>query len=183
MSTLYRLGDEEVILITGAPDVLFPPVQFQQTNTGVAAFDQSYWKGRLKSMPVRGCAWWRAAWKPAREGTARAGSSDLKDGVILLGIAGMMDPPRPEAITAIADCLQADPRKNDHRDHPQTAMSIGQMLGIGNAASAITGRELEAMDDRQLSEAAQQYDIFARTSPEDKFRLVQACRASRKWWE
>jgi magnesium-transporting ATPase (P-type) len=39
-------------------------------------------------------------------------------------------------------------------DHPQTAMSIGQMLGIGNAASAITGRELEAMDDRQLSDAA-----------------------------
>ncbi len=50
-------------------------------------------------------------------------------------------------------------------DHPQTAMSIGQMLGIGNAASAITGRELEAMGDRQLSEAAQQYDIFRANQP------------------
>ncbi|MBF4213029.1 hypothetical protein EI533_35840, partial [Pseudomonas donghuensis] len=82
-------------------------------------------------------------------------------------IAGMMDPPRPEAISAIADCLQAGIRvKMITGDHPQTAMSIGQMLGIGNAASAITGRELEAMDDHQLSEAAQKYDIFARTSPE-----------------
>ncbi len=65
-------------------------------------------------------------------------------------------------------------------DHPQTAMSIGQMLGIGNAASAITGRELEAMDDHQLSEAAQKYDIFARTSPEDKFRLVQALQSKQE---
>ena len=64
--------------------------------------------------------------------------------------------PRPEAISAIADCLQAGIRvKMITGDHPQTAMSIGQMLGIGNAASAITGRELEAMDDHQLSEAAQ----------------------------
>lgn len=65
-------------------------------------------------------------------------------------------------------------------DHPQTAMSIGQMLGIGNAASAITGRELEAMDDHQLSEAAQKYDIFARTSPEDKFRTVQALQSKQE---
>ena len=101
----------------------------------------------------------------------------------------MMDPPRPEAITAIADCLQAGIRvKMITGDHPQTAMSIGKMLGIGNAGNAITGRELEVMDDAQLSVAAQQFDIFARTSPEDKFRTVQAlqvrnCRNDRRWGE
>ncbi len=63
------------------------------------------------------------------------------------------------------------------------------MLGIGNAGNAITGRELEVMDHAQLSVAAQQFDIFARTSPEDKFRLVQAlqskrnCRNDRRWGE
>ena len=54
------------------------------------------------------------------------------------------------------------------------------MLGIGNAGNAITGRELEVMDDIQLSEAAQKFDIFARTSPEDKFRLVQALQSKKE---
>ena len=181
MSTLYRLGDEEVILITGAPDVLFRLCQYQQTNDGLQPFDQPYWEGKIEEYAREGLRMVAAAWKPAREGQRELDHPDLHDGVILLGIAGMMDPPRPEAITAIADCLQAGIRvKMITGDHPQTAMSIGQMLGIGNAASAVTGRELEAMDDRQLSDAAQQYDIFARTSPEDKFRLVQALQSKQE---
>lgn len=181
MSTLYRLGEEEAILITGAPDVLFRLCQYQQTNDGLQPFDQPYWEGKIEEYAREGLRMVAAAWKPAREGQRDLDHPDLHDGVILLGIAGMMDPPRPEAITAIADCLQAGIRvKMITGDHPQTAMSIGQMLGIGNAASAITGRELEAMDDRQLSDAAQQYDIFARTSPEDKFRLVQAMQSKQE---
>ena len=73
-----------------------------------------------------------------------------------------------------------DPREDDHRRPPATAMSIGKMLGIGNAENAITGRELEVMDDAQLSVAAQRFDIFARTSPEDKFRLVQALQGKKE---
>ncbi|AYL06976.1 TPA: cation-transporting P-type ATPase [Enterobacter kobei] len=181
MSTLYRLGEEEVILLTGAPDVLFRLCQYQQTNDGLQPFDQPYWEGKIEEYAREGLRMVAAAWKPAREGQRELDHPDLQDGIILLGIAGMMDPPRPEAITAIADCLQAGIRvKMITGDHPQTAMSIGQMLGIGNAASAITGRELEAMDDRQLSDAAQQYDIFARTSPEDKFRLVQALQSKQE---
>jgi len=116
-----------------------------------------------------------AAWKPAAEGQTTLTHPDLQQGLTLLGIAGMMDPPRPEAIAAIGDCLQAGIGvKMITGDHPQTAMNTGKMLGIRQSDKAIAGRELEAMDDAQLSEAAQAYDIFARTSPEDKFRLVQA---------
>lgn len=59
-------------------------------------------------------------------------------------------------------------------DHPQTAMSIGQMLGITNSSQAMTGYQLEHMDDAALAKAAVEYDIFARTSPEHKLRLVKA---------
>lgn len=178
MSTHYRIGDEEMILITGAPDVLFRLCQHQQTESGLQPLDQPYWEGKIEEYAREGLRMVAAAWKPAAEGQTTLTHDDLQQGLILLGIAGMMDPPRPEAITAIGDCLQAGISvKMITGDHPQTAMSIGKMLGIGKSGKAITGRELEVMDDAQLSEAAQAYDIFARTSPEDKFRLVQALQS------
>ncbi len=63
-------------------------------------------------------------------------------------------------------------------DHPQTAMSIGQMLGIANSRQAMTGYQLEHMDDAELAKAAVEFDIFARTSPEHKLRLVKALQDS-----
>lgn len=181
MSTLYRIGDEERILITGAPDVLFRLCQLQQTERGLQPLDLAWWEARIEEYAREGLRMVAAAWKPAAPGQTELSHQDLQQGVILSGIAGMMDPPRPEAISAISDCLQAGIRvKMITGDHPQTAMSIGQMLGINNASTAITGRELEIMDDLQLSEAAQSYDIFARTSPEDKFRLVQALQRNKE---
>ncbi|HHT3340169.1 TPA: cation-transporting P-type ATPase [Klebsiella michiganensis] len=181
MSTLYRIGDEEMILITGAPDVLFRLCQHQQIDHGLAPLDQPYWEAKIEEYAREGLRMVAAAWKPAADGQTELSHEDLQQGVILLGVAGMMDPPRPEAITAIGDCLQAGIRvKMITGDHPQTAMSIGKMLGIGNAENAITGRELEVMDDTQLSEAAQKFDIFARTSPEDKSRLVQALQSRKE---
>lgn len=181
MSTLYRVGDEERILITGAPDVLFRLCQLQQTESGLQPLDLAWWEARIEEYAGEGLRMVAAAWKPASSGQTDLSHQDLQQGVILSGIAGMMDPPRPEAISAIGDCLQAGIRvKMITGDHPQTAMSIGQMLGIGNASTAITGRELESMNEQQLSEAAQYYDIFARTSPEDKFRLVQALQRNRE---
>ena len=180
MSTHYQIGSEEQILITGAPDVIFALCAQQQTRNGAQTFDRAYWESEMERYARQGLRMVAAAFKPAN-GEQALTHDDLSHGLIFLGIAGMMDPPRPEAIDAINACQQAGIRvKMITGDHPQTAMSIGQMLGIGNAASAITGRELEAMDDRQLSEAAQQYDIFARTSPEDKFRLVQALQSKQE---
>jgi magnesium-transporting ATPase (P-type) len=116
-----------------------------------------------------------AAFKPAAADQQGLTHDDLSHGLIMLGIAGMMDPPRPEAIDAIHACQQAGIRvKMITGDHPQTAMSIGQMLGITNSTQAMTGYQLEHMDDAALATAAVQYDIFARTSPEHKLRLVKA---------
>ncbi|HEG2205969.1 TPA: cation-transporting P-type ATPase [Enterobacter cloacae] len=174
MSTYYQIGSEEQILITGAPDVIFALCAQQQTRNGAQAFDRAYWESEMERYARQGLRMVAAAFKPAN-GEQALTHDDLSHDLIFLGIAGMMDPPRPEAIDAINACQQAGIRvKMITGDHPQTAMSIGQMLGITNSEQAVTGYQLEKMDDTELADAAVKYDIFARTSPEHKLRLVKA---------
>ncbi|XQS19387.1 cation-transporting P-type ATPase [Citrobacter telavivensis] len=175
MATHYRIGNDERVLVTGAPDVLFKLCQLQQTANGTEAFTQPHWEAEIARYAKEGLRMVAAAWKPARADASTLTHDCLNEGLIFLGIAGMMDPPRPEAIAAIGACQQAGIRvKMITGDHPQTAMSIGGMLGIHNSCHAVTGYELEQMDDAELAEAAVTYDIFARTSPEHKLRLVKA---------
>ena len=175
MSTLHRIGETSQILVTGAPDVIFALCAEQQTRYGAEPFNRAYWEAEMERFARQGLRMVAAAFKPAAADSATLTHDDLGSGLIFLGIAGMMDPPRPEAIEAIRACQQAGIRvKMITGDHPQTAMSIGQMLGISNSTQAITGYQLELMDDAELASAAVEYDIFARTSPEHKLRLVKA---------
>ncbi|MBE0127863.1 cation-transporting P-type ATPase [Citrobacter amalonaticus] len=175
MATHYRIGNDERVLVTGAPDVLFKLCRLQQTANGTEAFTQPYWEAEIARYAKEGLRMVAAAWKPAHADANAITHDCLNEGLIFLGIAGMMDPPRPEAIAAIGACQQAGIRvKMITGDHPQTAMSIGGMLGIHNSTHAVTGYELEQMDEAELAEAAVTYDIFARTSPEHKLRLVKA---------
>ncbi|MEG3128646.1 cation-transporting P-type ATPase [Pantoea cypripedii] len=163
------------IMLTGAPDVLLSLCQQQQGDQGVAPLDRAYWEQAISTYASEGLRTVAAAWRWLPVAKQTLDHDDLRDGMVLLGLACMMDPPRPEAITAIRDCQQAGIRvKMITGDHQETAMAIGQMLGIGNSQSAVTGYQLEHMDDAELSVAAQKYDIFARTSPEHKLRLVKA---------
>lgn len=169
-----RNGQSQVML-TGAPDVLLKLCQFQQTPEGAQPLDRAYWESAITQYASEGLRMVAAAWKPVDQPVTALDHPELNQGMVLIGIAGMMDPPRPEAIVAIAECQQAGIRvKMITGDHQETAMAIGKMLGIGNSGNSITGYELEHMDDTQLRTAAVQFDIFARTSPEHKLRLVKA---------
>ncbi len=179
MATHQQIGDEERVLITGAPDVIFALCGQQMSKQGPRPFDRQYWEDEMARFARQGLRMVAAACKPATVGSATLTHDDLKEGLVFLGIAGMMDPPRPEAIDAIHACQTAGIRvKMITGDHPQTAMSIGQMLGIANSRQAMTGYQLEHMDDAELAKAAVEFDIFARTSPEHKLRLVKALQDS-----
>lgn len=175
MSTLHLVGNEKRVLVTGAPDVLLALCQHQLTSHGVVMLDHSYWKEMMTHYASQGLRIVAAAFKPVAPETMALDHDDLKNGLVLLGVAGMMDPPRPEAIDAIHSCQNAGIRvKMITGDHPQTAMSIGQMLGISNSAQVVTGHQLEHMSDEELEKAATEYDIFARTTPSHKLQLVKA---------
>ena len=175
MATHHQIDGEDWILVTGAPDVLSGMCQQQMSESGPVALVREYWDNQISRFAREGLRMVAAARMRVSADKPHLSHDDLSSGLIFMGIAGMMDPPRPEAVDAVRACKHAGIRvKMITGDHPQTAMSIGQMLGITNSDNAITGRDLEEMDDVQLADAAARYDIFARTSPAHKFRLVKA---------
>ena len=118
--------------------------------------------------------------------TQRITHEMLTHGLIFLGLQAMIDPPRPEAIDAVAACQRAGIRvKMITGDHALTAAAIAQQLGIGSSQehpastlpTVLTGKALAEKSDSELIEVAQGVDIFARVSPEQKLRLVEALQA------
>lgn len=179
MSTCNQIGDKTFIFLTGAPDVLFKLCDKQLTAQGIETFNQDYWDNEIAMYARRGLRMLGVAYKEQAEPVVKLEHSHVQEGMVFLGIAGIMDPPRSEAIEAIKQCQSAGIKvKMITGDHPETAMAIGSMLNIGNGKDVITGQELEQMDDQALIPIAKQYDVFARTSPEHKLRLVRALQAS-----
>jgi len=108
----------------------------------------------------------------------RIDARKLEVGLTFLGLVGMIDPPRPEAIAAVAECRAAGIRvKMVTGDHAGTAAAIAVQIGLTNSYRVLTGADLDRLDDAQLALEVADVDIFARTSPEHKLRLVTALQA------
>lgn len=124
--------------------------------------------------------------KPLPAGKKTLASSDLDDDLVFLGLQGMQDSPRPEAIRAVARCQAAGiDVKMITGDHLLTAQAIARAIGLhprdaarGEAPRALTGEALARLDGETLRRAAQESSVFARVAPEQKLRLVEALQAS-----
>ena len=104
--------------------------------------------------------------------------ADVEDGLTLLGVVGLIDPPRPEAIEAVAECRAAGIRvKMITGDHAGTAAAIARQIGLEHAERVLTGADLDRLDDPALNATVLDTDVFARTSPEHKLRLVMALQS------
>jgi len=104
----------------------------------------------------------------------------VTEGFVFLGMQGMIDPPREEAIAAVAKCQRAGIRvKMITGDHAATARAIARQIGLDGAESApaLTGRELDAIEDEDLPAIADRTVVFARVAPEQKLRLVRALQS------
>ncbi|MER2509111.1 MAG: HAD-IC family P-type ATPase, partial [Amaricoccus sp.] len=104
--------------------------------------------------------------------------ADIEAGVGFLGLMGFLDPPRPEAVAAVAECRGAGVAvKMITGDHVDTAAAIGRQLGLDERPRTMTGAEVDALDDAALAAAAPEISVFARASPEHKLRIVRALQA------
>lgn len=181
MATLNRLpvGGSR-ILLKGAPDRLLERCSVQQgEGDSVEPIDRSFWEQQIEELSNQGLRVLAAAARDVDAGKNELTMDDLGQEMVFLGLVGIIDPPRPEAIEAIKICHAAGIRvKMITGDHAGTAKAIGKEMGIGDGNHAVTGDELEAASDEDLRRIAQDNDIFARTSPEHKLRLVTALQAN-----
>jgi magnesium-transporting ATPase (P-type) len=179
MATLHENPDGgRLICVKGAPERVLEMCDRARVGGGTGELDVSAWHERTDAIADDGYRTLALAVREAPADQQTLGPDDVRDGFTLLGVAGMIDPPRPEAIDAVAHCQRAGIRvKMITGDHALTARSIGAQMGIGDGTRAMTGREIEATSDRELVDVVREYDVFARSSPEHKLRLVRALQA------
>ncbi|QRK07070.1 HAD-IC family P-type ATPase [Archangium violaceum] len=161
-------GGRELIL-KGAPEVVLRRCVLHD------GIDADKVLGEVERLASRGMRVLAVASKslPASHGALR--NEDAAGGFRLLGLQGMIDPPREEAINAVRACHTAGITvKMITGDHAKTAEAIGAQLGILEGRRAVTGAELAALDDTRLREVAMSSNVFARVAPEHKLRLVRA---------
>lgn len=178
MATLMDIEGKKVIFMKGAPDRLINITTKEEGELGITSINRDYWKKKIDAVAATGQRLIGGAYKLVEDTKTTLSQDDLCEGMVLLGLAGIIDPPREEAIEAIKACSNAGIRvKMITGDHAATAKAIGKEMGIGNGQKALQGRDLEKMSNDELKIAAKEYDIFARTSPEHKLRLVEALQA------
>jgi len=163
------------IFVKGAPERILDICDRQLNHDGERPLDADHWRRMATDTAAQGLRLLALACKRAAPAGEHLAFGDVEAGYTLLALAGIVDPPREEAIRAVGDCHRAGIRiKMITGDHLETARAIGAQLAIGIGKPAVTGAEIAAMDDAVLRRVAMEADVFARASPEHKLRLVQA---------
>ena len=187
MATLHRIpgGDGTVAYVKGAAEAILARCGDALDETGaVVPLDRAAIVGRLDELAgqaLRVLAFARKSFPASQASIAHA---DVDGGLTFVGLQGMIDPPRPESVTAVADCHRAGIAvKMITGDHAVTASAIARQIGLvgdgalGSPRGPLTGRDLEALSSDGLAGAVEQTAVFARVSPEQKLQLVEALQS------
>ncbi len=167
MAVLSDGPQGRLIHVKGAPE------QVLRMCDGI---DVPHWHHRADALARRGLRVLALAEKP--EPGDQIDRDVLESGLTFLGLVGLIDPPRPEAIAAVAECRAADIRvKMITGDHAGTAVAIAEQIGLENPHRVLTGHDLDKLNDAELALTVADISVFARTSPEHKLRLVTALQA------
>jgi calcium-translocating P-type ATPase len=184
MATLNGDGaGKQMLLVKGAPEVILEHCDRHQTQDNQSApVGREYWLQAADKLAAQGERVLALAWLAQPELKGRGlGPADLPKNLVLIGLIGLLDPPRQEAVEAVKDCHGGGIRVTMITgDHKITAAAIAKMLGIGDGKTAITGAEIEDMDTATLQDRVRDVDVFARASPEHKLRLVKAIQANKQ---
>lgn len=180
MATLNRQGDNVGrVFVKGAPETVLAMCQAERSaDGGERALDTRAWNSIAEDQASHGRRMLAFA---VREGDADETvltKASVEGRMVFLGLVGMIDPPRPEAVAAVAECQAAGIAvKMITGDHAGTAAAIGREIGLEQTERVLAGSDIDELDDAALARAVLKTDIFARTSPEHKLRLVTALQS------
>jgi magnesium-transporting ATPase (P-type) len=142
------------------------------------SLNHEFWAERIAGIAAHGERVLGFAMKPVPGSVSRLSFADVAHGLVFLGVVGFIDPPRDEAVSAIAECRAAGITvKMITGDHAATAAAIARQLGLDESPRVLTGPDLDGMSDDALGKAVDHTAVFARTSPEHKLRIVRALQA------
>ena len=185
MSTIeldHENDDTALVITKGAPDVLLGRCTRVRVGMETVELDAARRARILADVDTLSDAALRTlavAYRPLAAGEDRAAAESLEHDLVYVGTVGMIDPPRPEAAAAIREARRAGIRViMITGDHPRTAARIAADLGIVPAGStALTGLELDAMDETAFENAVRVTSVYARVAPLHKLRIVAALQA------
>ena len=180
MATLNHNHEQHAyIFVKGAPEHMLDMCENQRgANGATEPLDTTYWSRQIDAIAALGQRVLAFAVKAVPPQRTVLEHEDLTGSLTLLGMVGMIDPPRAEAIAAVAECHDAGIEvKMITGDHSKTAAAIGKQIGLQHADKILTGKELDELDDAALRQAILECNVFARTSPEHKLRLVMALQS------
>ncbi|WP_299018449.1 cation-transporting P-type ATPase [uncultured Photobacterium sp.] len=185
MATLHHSHNHDhskdsFIFVKGAPERVLEMCEQQKTNSSLEQVDHQFWQQHIEQLASQGQRVLAVAYKPARKGQKELRFVDVEEDFIMLGLFGLIDPPREEAIRAVSKCKQAGIRvKMITGDHAMTAKAIAQRLKLLNPDNVLTGQQLQHLTDKQLQNEVDNVDVYARVSPEHKVRLINALKQKR----
>ncbi|MEJ2061642.1 MAG: cation-translocating P-type ATPase [Gammaproteobacteria bacterium] len=176
MSTLHRLDSGVAVYSKGAPEAVIPRCVNVLTDTGPEPLVHNAWLAEAESLSNEGYRVLAVACRRLETVPEVLDAAAVESELTLLGLVALLDPPREEAAQAVADCRSAGIRPvMITGDHPGTARAIAERLKIAAPGDRIlTGAELTALDDAGFERLVTQVGVYARVSPEQKIRIVQA---------
>ncbi len=178
MATLHTKNEEKLIFVKGAPEKILEMCSDSYANS-TTTFDRQSILQESHRLAEEGLRVLAMAYRRAPSDLDEVDHRDVEAGLVFVGLQGMIDPPRPEAITAVARCKRAGIRVvMITGDHKVTAEAIARRMNIvtNSNIQAVDGREIEAMDDEELFKMVRHISVFARAMPEHKLRIVQQLR-------
>ena len=182
MATLHREADgRHLIVVKGAPERILAMCSTQRSGEETGRLDADRWHREADALARRGDRLLAIACKEVPVDRHTLDPADVEGGLTLLGLFGLIDPPRPEAAESVERCRAAGIGvKMITGDHARTAEAIGRHVGLGvnGKTRTMTGAEIDLLSDEDLMHLVPDVDVFARTSPEHKLRLVKALQAA-----
>jgi magnesium-transporting ATPase (P-type) len=175
MATLHHSHTgESFVCVKGAPEALLVRCSQQSEPGGFAPFQRTAWDARVDALASAGRRVLAVAIKPVTPGQLELVFDEVENGLTLLGLFGLEDPPRDGAIAAVQACREAGIRvKMITGDHAATASAIAREVGLQDPDVVLTGVQLDRLDGEELARRVKDVDVYARVTPEHKLRLVE----------